>query len=57
MKKWQRVEGVGDSVRTKYRNERNEMNKRLHEIGVNRERGSERRKRMEETNGGNEWRK
>jgi len=41
----------------KYRNERNETNEtneRLHEIGVNRERGSERREQMEETNGGNE---
>ena len=44
------MEGVGDSVRTKYRNERNERNMRLHEIGVNRERGNERRKGME-------WRK
>ena len=34
-------EGVGEDVRTKYRNERNERNVRLNEIGANKERGNE----------------
>jgi len=38
------VVGVGEDVRTKYRNERNERNVRLNEIGANKERGKERRK-------------
>jgi len=49
------VAGAREDARTKYRDEtdeRNERNVRLHEIGVNRERGNERRKRMAERNGG-----
>jgi len=49
------VAGAREDVRTKYRDEtdeRNERNVRLHETGVNRERGNERRKGMAERNGG-----